>query len=78
MLKGKTPKPFEEAAAALAAGKVSDVVATDTGFYLVKLDQIARTPTPRSSAAPRPPASSTSRTRPSASRRGLEEGRSPP
>jgi peptidyl-prolyl cis-trans isomerase D len=42
LLKGKAPKPLEEAVAALAPGKVSDVVATDHGYYLVKLDQIAK------------------------------------
>ena len=42
VLKGKMPKPFEDAASALAPGKVSDVIATETGFYLVKLDQIAK------------------------------------
>ena len=42
MLKGKIPKPLEEAVAALAVGKLSDVVATDRGFYLIKLEQIAK------------------------------------
>jgi peptidyl-prolyl cis-trans isomerase D len=42
LLKGKTPKPIEEAVAGLAAGKVSDVITTEAGFYIVKLDQIAK------------------------------------
>jgi peptidyl-prolyl cis-trans isomerase D len=42
LLKGRAPKPLEEAVAALAPGKLSDVVTTDAGFYLVKLDQVAK------------------------------------
>ncbi len=42
LLKGKVPKPLEDAVAALTPGKVSDVVTTDHGFYLIKLDQIAK------------------------------------
>ena len=42
LLKGKAPKPLEEAAAKLAAGKVSDVVTADAGYYLVKVEQIAK------------------------------------
>jgi peptidyl-prolyl cis-trans isomerase D len=42
LLKGKAPKPLEDAANALAAGKVSDVVTLETGLYLIKLDQIAK------------------------------------
>ena len=42
MLKGKNPKPLEDAVSALAAGKVSDVISVDAGFYLVKLEQIAK------------------------------------
>ena len=42
LLKGKAPKPLEEAVNALAAGKLSDVVVTDAGLYLVKVEQIAK------------------------------------
>src|SRR5262249_14331967 len=42
MLRGRKPKPYEEAVAALAPGKLSDVIATDGGFYLVKLDAVAK------------------------------------
>jgi len=42
LLKGKAPKPIEDAVGALAAGKVSDVITTETALYLVKLEQIAR------------------------------------
>jgi peptidyl-prolyl cis-trans isomerase D len=42
LLKGKAPKPLEEAVAALGAGKVSDVITTDAGLYLVKVEQIAK------------------------------------
>ncbi len=42
MTRGKSPKPLEDAAAALAPGKVSDVIGVDAGFYLIKLDQIAK------------------------------------
>lgn len=42
LLRGKAPKPLEEAAMALTAGKVSDVVTTETGLYLIKIDQIAK------------------------------------
>jgi peptidyl-prolyl cis-trans isomerase D len=42
MLKGKAPKPLEEAVAKLAAGKVSEIITTDAGLYLVKVDQIAK------------------------------------
>lgn len=41
LLRGKAPKPLEDAVQALASGKVSDIVATDTGFFLVKLDELA-------------------------------------
>lgn len=42
LLKGKAPKPLEDAAHALAAGKVSDVVSTENGLYLIKMDEIAK------------------------------------
>jgi peptidyl-prolyl cis-trans isomerase D len=42
LLKGKAPKPLEDAANALAAGKVSDVVSTESGLYLIKMDEIAK------------------------------------
>jgi peptidyl-prolyl cis-trans isomerase D len=42
LLKGKAPKPLEEAVAKLAPGKVSDIITTDAGYYLVKLDQVAK------------------------------------
>ena len=42
MLKGKAPKPIEDAVSALGAGKVSDLVATESALYLLKVDQIAR------------------------------------
>src|SRR5262249_39972669 len=41
-LKARAPKPLEEGVAALTPGKVSDVVATDHGFFLVKLDLVAK------------------------------------
>jgi peptidyl-prolyl cis-trans isomerase D len=40
--KGTKPKPYEDAVSALAAGKVSDVVTTEKGYFLIKLDQIAK------------------------------------
>ena len=40
--KGRRPKPYEDAVNALAAGKVSDVVTTERGFFLIKLEQIAK------------------------------------
>jgi peptidyl-prolyl cis-trans isomerase D len=39
---GSAPKPITDAVLALAPGKVSDVIATETGYWLLKLDQIAR------------------------------------
>jgi peptidyl-prolyl cis-trans isomerase D len=42
LLKGKAPKPLEDAVSGLAAGKVSDVITTENAFYLVKLEQIAK------------------------------------
>ncbi len=42
LLKGKAPKPLEDAVATLAAGKVSDVITTDAGLYLIKLEAIAK------------------------------------
>jgi len=42
MAKGNVPKPLEEAVLALAAGKVSEVIPVEAGFYLVKLDQVAK------------------------------------
>jgi peptidyl-prolyl cis-trans isomerase D len=42
LLKGKAPKPLEDAVFALAAGKTTDVLSIDSGFYLIKLDQIAK------------------------------------
>lgn len=42
LLKGKAPKVVEDAVLALAAGKVSDVIATDGGLFLVKVDQIEK------------------------------------
>jgi peptidyl-prolyl cis-trans isomerase D len=42
LLKGKAPKPLEDAVNALAAGKVSEPVVTDGGLYLVKVEQIAK------------------------------------
>ena len=40
--RARTLKPLEDAVSALAAGKVSDVISVDAGFYLVKLEQIAK------------------------------------
>ncbi len=40
--KGVIPKPLEAATLALAEGKVSDVIEGDAGYYLIKLDQIAK------------------------------------
>ncbi|APR78323.1 Peptidyl-prolyl cis-trans isomerase PpiD [Minicystis rosea] len=42
LLKGKAPKPLEDAVNALAAGKVSDVVTTEHALYLLKIDTIAK------------------------------------
>jgi peptidyl-prolyl cis-trans isomerase D len=42
MPKGKLPKPVEDAALALGAGKVSDPIETDTGIVLLKVDTIAK------------------------------------
>jgi peptidyl-prolyl cis-trans isomerase D len=42
MLRGLAQKPLAEAVAALAPGKVSDVIATENGYWILKLDQIAR------------------------------------
>jgi peptidyl-prolyl cis-trans isomerase D len=42
LLKGKAPKPFEEAVGALGAGKVSEVISTEPGFFVVKVEQIAK------------------------------------
>jgi peptidyl-prolyl cis-trans isomerase D len=40
--RGKSPKPLEDAVAALGAGKVSEPVSTEKYVYLIKLEQIAR------------------------------------
>ena len=40
--KGKLPKPVEEAAVALGAGKVSDPIETEAGVVLLKVDTIAK------------------------------------
>lgn len=42
LLRGKAPKPLEDAATALAAGKVSDIVTTEQGLYLIKVDTVAK------------------------------------
>jgi peptidyl-prolyl cis-trans isomerase D len=42
MAKGIIPKPLEAASLALTAGKMSDVISAEAGFYLLKLDQIAK------------------------------------
>jgi peptidyl-prolyl cis-trans isomerase D len=42
MLRGLAQKPLAEAVAALAPGKVSDVITTENGLWILKLDQIAR------------------------------------
>jgi peptidyl-prolyl cis-trans isomerase D len=40
--RGKLPKPVEEAALALSAGKVSDPIETETGVVLLKVDTVAK------------------------------------
>ncbi len=40
--KGKLPKPVDEAAQKLAAGKVSDLVKTDHAYWIIKVEQIAK------------------------------------
>ena len=42
MLRGLAQKPLAEAVATLAPGKVSDVITTENGLWLLKLDQVAR------------------------------------
>jgi peptidyl-prolyl cis-trans isomerase D len=42
MPKGKLPKPVEDVALALGAGKVSDPIETEQGVVLLKVDQIAK------------------------------------
>jgi peptidyl-prolyl cis-trans isomerase D len=42
LLKGKAPKPLEDAANALAEGKVSDPIATEAGFYIIKMERVAK------------------------------------
>ncbi len=42
MPKGKLPKPIEDIAVGLAAGKVSEPIETDQGVVLLKVDAIAR------------------------------------
>lgn len=42
LLKGKAPKPLEDAVNALGAGKVSDVVTTESALYLLKVDTIVK------------------------------------
>lgn len=42
LLKGKAPKPLEDAVNALSAGKVSDIVTTENALYLLKLDAVAK------------------------------------
>jgi peptidyl-prolyl cis-trans isomerase D len=42
LLRGKVAKPLEEAVMKLTAGKTTDIIATESGFYIVKLDQIAK------------------------------------
>lgn len=42
LAKGKAPKPLEDAVSALPAGKLSDMVVTDAGLYLFRVEQIAK------------------------------------
>ena len=54
MVRGEHPGHFDDAAFALATGEISEVVAADTGLYILKLDQrVAATAVPLSEARER-------------------------